>query len=107
MKAYITIGGNKIETLDEAINGVVKVDSESGVGQNIYVIEECSELIKALTKEERGKGSKEDIVDESCDVLTTVAILLRGMGVSKEEIEDRIYTKCARAIERWESGKEA
>lgn len=93
--------------LQEAIDGVLKVDSESGISQNIYVIEECSELTKALTKEERGKGDREEIIDESCDVLTTIAILLRGMGVNAKEIEDRMIFKCSRAIERWENKNEA
>lgn len=93
------------ENLKDAINGVIKVDSESGIGQGIYVIEECSELIKALTKEERGKGSREEIVDEACDVLTTIAIMLAGMNVSNDEIEGRMIYKCNRAIKRWEGGE--
>lgn len=91
----------------KAIDGVVQVDSQTGVPQTIYVVEECSELTKALMKEERGKGDREAIIEESIDVLTTVMILLRGMGVSPDEVKNKIIFKCNRAINRWLDDGEA
>lgn len=93
--------------LDKAIDSMVKINSEIGIPQGIYVMEECSELIKALVKEERGKRNREEIIDESCDVLTAIAILLKRMDVHTEEIKKRMVFKCSRAVERWENKKEA
>lgn len=64
------------ESMKKAIKAVSKMDSQSGVLQSVYVIEECSELIKELMKQQRGKGSEKDILAEASDVLTTVFVLL-------------------------------
>lgn len=72
----------------------------------VYVAEECAELIKELMKEQRGKGDPEKIVEEACDVLTTAALLLRGYGVGKEEIERHVRFKAARALERFRQSGE-
>ncbi len=95
------------KSLQEWIGAVCTVDNCSGVPQSVYVIEECAELIKELMKEQRGKGQREQIVGEACDVLTTVAVLLHQYGVSREEVEAQIAFKCRRAVERWEKAGEA
>lgn len=41
-----------------------------------YIIEECSELIKELTKEARGKGNLIHIIEEMGDVLMDMMIYL-------------------------------
>lgn len=84
-----------------AIHAMTAVDSRSGVGQDTYVIEECSELIKELTKRRRGKGNDSDIIDEACDVLTTVLVLLHSMDVKEQTVCDKIVSKCRRAIDRY------
>ena len=55
----------------ELIGAVCAVDESSGVPPSFYVMEECAELIKEIMKDQRGKGDREKIVDEACDVLTT------------------------------------
>ncbi len=87
--------------LEEAIKAVSEMDASSGVSQSVYVIEECSELIKELMKQQRGKGSEKDILAEACDVLTTILVLLTQHGASKTFVKDQILYKCNRALERY------
>jgi hypothetical protein len=89
------------DKLEKAIKAVSAMDAKSGVSQSVYVIEECSELIKELTKQQRGKGSEKDILAEACDVLTTVFVLLSQYGVSRIYVRDQILYKCNRALERY------
>lgn len=89
------------DKLEKAIKAVSAMDAESGVSQSVYVIEECSELIKELTKQQRGKGSEKDILAEACDVLTTVFVLLSQYGISRIYVRDQILYKCNRALERY------
>lgn len=89
------------DKLEKAIKAVSVMDASSGVSQSVYVVEECSELIKELMKQKRGKGSEEDILAEACDVLTTVFVLLSQYGVSRIYVKDQILYKCNRALERY------
>lgn len=89
------------DKVEKAIKAVSAMDASSGVSQSVYVIEECSELIKELTKQQRGKGSEKDILAEACDVLTTVFVLLSQYDVSRIYVRDQILYKCNRALERY------
>ena len=89
------------KSLRSLIKGVSDMDDDSKVSQSIYVIEECSELIKELTKRQRGKSDESKIFDEACDVLTTVFVLLHRMGVSEDRVKDQIMYKCDRALSRY------
>lgn len=93
-------------TLRITITAMSAVDSKSGIGQDTYVIEECSELIKELTKKRRGKGNDSAVVDEACDVLTTILVLLHDLGVSNELIVVNIIFKCTRAVNRFNGSGE-
>lgn len=42
------------------------------------------------------------IIDEACDVLTTVFIMLYQYGVTEWTIQQNILAKCKRALERYE-----
>lgn len=87
--------------LQKAIHAVSEMDAASGVSQDVYVIEECSELIKELMKKQRGKGSAKDILEEACDVLTTVFVLLDQCEVPEDVVKAQILYKCDRALERY------
>ena len=88
-------------SLKDLIKAVSNMDSNSGVSQSIYVIEECSELIKELMKKERRKENKTNIINEACDVLTMVFVLLDQYGVSEAYIKEQISFKCKRALDRY------
>jgi NTP pyrophosphatase (non-canonical NTP hydrolase) len=51
-------------------------------GRSEMVIEECSELIQAIMHERRinKPGTKEEVLEESCDVLFTVLNLIQTIG---------------------------
>ena len=53
-------------------------------------------------KKERRKGNNFAIIDEACDVLTTVFIMLYQYGVTEWTIQQNILAKCKRALERYE-----
>lgn len=94
-------------TLEELIGIIGEMNLDSGVSQSVYVIEECSELIKELTKKERGKGDDANIFDEACDVLTTVCVLLHQHGASVNDVKERMMFKCNQALERYRANGEA
>ena len=85
--------------VDEAIQSVANLECD--VPQEVFVIEECSELTKELTKARRGKGDQNHTVEEACDVITSVLILLRKMYVSDYDIRNSIISKCERAVNRF------
>jgi len=87
--------------LEKAIKAVAEMDAQSGVAQSVYVVEECSELVKELMKQQRGKDCKEYILAEACDVLTTVFVLLTQYGVSRDFVKSLILYKCSRTLDRY------
>lgn len=94
------------DSLEKAVKAISEMDVQSGVSQSVYVIEECSELIKELTKKQRGKGSEKDILAEACDVLTTTFVLLFHYGVTKDYVKNQILYKCNRAFKRYHKNGE-
>lgn len=82
------------------------MDASSGVSQSVYVVEECSELIKELMKRQREKGSEKDILAEACDVLTTIFVLLKQHNVSRNFVVEQILYKCNRALTRYHQNGE-
>lgn len=90
----------------QLLDALLAIAQKAGIPPSVYAIEECAELTQALMKDRRGKGDPEKIIDEACDVLNTVGILLRQYGVSQEEAEERMRAKCRRAVERWEKGRQ-
>ena len=93
-------------SLERAIKAVSDMNSRPDVPQDVYVIEECSELIKELMKKHRGKGSEKDILAEACDVLTTTFVMLTQYGVSRDYVKEQILYKCNRALDRYHKNGE-
>lgn len=100
------MGNDNFASLRMAIAAVSDLDNSAGIGPDTYVIEECSELIKELTKKQRGKGSDSAIIAEACDVLTTVMLLLYDLGVPEEQAIANILFKCRCAVERFNENNE-
>lgn len=61
---------------------------KNGFQQDIFVLEEMSELQKELMKHRRGKKNRDEIVDECTDVLLTIFILLEAYDANEEEIKN-------------------
>lgn len=98
----------------ELIKEVAELDfSVKGKPKTVYAIEEAAELmdelsqfIIRLTKGERRLIPHKEIVDEACDLLTTVFIFLKAHDVSEEYVKYQIRYKCERTIERFKNGEE-
>lgn len=70
--------------------------------QYIYTLEECSELIKEITKDIRGKGDIEHMKEECIDVILTTYMLLldKCPDITIDNITDTMIWKCRRALQR-------
>lgn len=92
---------NKTPNMMELMSRVAAMNEECRVPQSVYVIEECSELTKELTKERRGKGENSEVCKEACDVLVATLVLLYQRNMSFDEICDYIRGKWERALRRY------
>lgn len=85
----------------DLIEKVCDMDSKNGRVRSNFVIEECAELIAEMANTYReGKENVDKIIDEACDVLTTVFVLLYSYGVSGGYVKSRIDYKCIRALNK-------
>lgn len=98
----------KVEITENMIN-VLNMDRALGISQNVFVIEEVSELIKELMKEQRqinhidtnnSETQSDPVFEEICDVLCTVLIMCYQRGYKTDEIARQIDFKCIRALHR-------
>lgn len=72
------------------------------IPQHVYILEEMSELSKEITKDLRGKGSKESIKNELADLLCTILTYSYSKKINADDLEDLIVDKISRAIDRIE-----
>lgn len=70
--------------------------------QNVsnLVIEECSELIKELTKLNRTLGSNEYVKEEICDVIIMIKQLMRCLDITDTDISQEMQIKLGRTLKR-------
>jgi len=69
--------------------------------REILVIEECSELTKAICKRRRGKVSVDlDILDECADVIVVVTALILKLDVKLDDVLTMALYKVERAKSR-------
>lgn len=73
--------------------------------QSIVAMEECSELIQAVSKELRGKSDKDHLSEEIADVYICLELLKQIYKIDEQEIDDWIDYKQARAVKRMERKK--
>lgn len=71
--------------------------------QTTVCMEECSELIQAISKMKRGKGSRDNLIEEMADVMICMEILKQVYGISDNEIQNYVCQKQNRCIERMKS----
>ena len=70
--------------------------------QSTVCMEECAELIQAISKAKRGKINKENLIEEIADVLICIEMLKQMYMISDEKINKWIEKKQAREAERME-----
>ena len=71
--------------------------------QSIVVMEECAELIQAISKELRGKSDKKHLAEEMADVYICLELLKRMYEIENSDLQEWINVKQKRALERMES----
>ena len=68
--------------------------------QSTVCMEECAELIQAISKEKRGKSDKSHLAEEMTDVIICIEMLQEIYSISDDMISEWIQIKEARIIER-------
>ena len=68
--------------------------------QSTVCMEECAELIQAISKEKRGKSDKENLAEEMADVLICIEMLKQIYNITEDEIYSWVINKKERTIER-------
>lgn len=68
--------------------------------QSTVCMEECAELIQAISKAKRGKIDKDNMTEEIADVLICIEMLKQMYGISSSDIDRWIGQKQAREVER-------
>lgn len=72
--------------------------------QSIVCMEECSELIQAVSKCLRGKPDATDnLAEEMADVTICLHLLKEMYGITDEQLEEWIARKTARQCERMQT----
>lgn len=69
--------------------------------QSIVCMEECSELIQAISKRLRGKpGATDNLAEEMADVTICLYLLKEMYGITDEQLDEWITRKTARQFAR-------
>ena len=101
LNAFIEYYAGKSDWI-EPVNSSVKIDNEiikdsivyyGKDAQSTVCMEECAELIQAISKEKRGKSDKNHLVEEMADVLISIELLKEIYEVSNEQINNWIDEK--------------
>ena len=71
--------------------------------QTTVCMEECAELIQAISKMKRGKDNRDNLIEEMADVMICMEILKQVYGISDNEIQNYVCQKQNRSIERMKS----
>ena len=71
--------------------------------QRMVAIEEMSELTKELSKQKRGKGDREHVIEEIADVYICLEMLEQMNGITREELYEWIDKKVDRIDKRIKS----
>ena len=67
--------------------------------QTTVCMEECAELIQAISKEKRGKSDKNHLAEEISDVLISIEILKQIYAISDDTLKAWIEKKQKRVID--------
>lgn len=68
--------------------------------QSTVCMEECAELIQAISKAKRGKINRDNMIEEIADVLICIEMLKQMYMISDEKINKWIEKKQAREVKR-------
>ena len=71
--------------------------------QTVVCMEECAELIQAISKMKRGKDNRDNLIEEIADVMICIEILKQVYVVSDSEIQNYVCKKQDRCVGRMKS----
>lgn len=71
--------------------------------QTVVCMEECAELIQAVSKMKRGKDNRNNLIEEMADVMICMEILKQVYGISDSEIQNYVCNKQDRCVGRMKS----
>ena len=69
--------------------------------QTTVCMDECSELIQAISKMKRGKDNRDNLIEEMADVLMYYNDILLCYGISTEELKQSYISKFEKNMKRW------
>lgn len=78
---------------------------ESDIESIKRILNECAELIQAISKAKRGKIDRNNMEEEIADVLICIEMLKQMYMISDEKINKWIEKKQAREAERMEKNE--
>ena len=70
--------------------------------QSTVCMEECAELIQAISKEKRRNSDKDHLAEEMADVIICIEMLKQIYNITEDEIYSWVITKQERIIGRIE-----
>ena len=73
--------------------------------QATVCMEECAELIQAISKKKRGKIDRDNMAEEIADVLICIEMLKQMYMISEDKINKWIEKKQVREAERMEKNE--
>lgn len=99
------IGAKKMKyNIDESVIDR-SVDHYGEEIQSTVCMEECAELIQAISKAKRGKINRDNMIEEIADVLICIEMLKQMYMISDKKINKWIEKKQAREAERMEKNE--
>lgn len=107
LKTFIEFYNGKYDC--KPVNSSVKIDNEIVKDSIVYYgkdvqsticMEECAELIQAISKEKRGKSDKNHLAEEMADVLISIELLKDIYDVSNDQINEWVDKKQKRIRSR-------
>lgn len=72
---------------------------------SLIAMEECSELIQAISKAKRGKLDKDNLTEEIADILICIDWIKKIYNIKDSEIGTWLYTKKTRITKRLNTGE--
>lgn len=99
------IGVNKMEYNINEKNIAESIQHYGIENQSTVCMEECAELIQAISKAKRGKINQDNMIEEIADVLICIEMLKQMYSISDSEIDAWIKKKQKREVERMEKNE--
>ncbi len=91
-----------ISKYNDSLNKII--NSEEKDMMKVFVVKECSELIKAITKMERSKGYSDyvklrsNIIKEMSDVIISILLYIKENKIDEKELYEEIEIKMKRKV---------